>query len=128
MSDSQVEILVELFEENQSLRQHNKDDIVQTLNTAGGPEMTRDTVQKVERRAEKAAQASWRQKEEGGLPRSSMLDRPRAHTKDNGSLRNVYFRVYCKEVKKFFFLPSVCIKMILIIFFAFSNCLPQFQS
>ena len=106
MSDSQVEILVELFEENQSLRQHNKDDIVQTLNTAGGPEMTRDTVQKVERRAEKAAQASWRQKEEGcrrlpllGRPPSSSrlgLDRP---TKDNGSLRNVYFRVYCKEVK-----------------------------
>ena len=46
MSDSQLKVLEELFDENQSLRQHNKDDIVQTLNKAGGPKVTCDMVQK----------------------------------------------------------------------------------
>ena len=64
MSDLQLKALEELFEQNQSLKQHNKDDTVQTLNKAGGPKVTVDVVQKwwhdkqIERRRTKKRKAA----------------------------------------------------------------------
>ena len=45
MSDLQLKALEKLFEQSNSLKQHNTDAILQTLNTTEGPKVTYDVIQ-----------------------------------------------------------------------------------
>lgn len=75
MSDSQLEVLVELFEQNQSLGQRRRDDIVPTHNKAGGPEVTYDMVQKwwnnEQKQLRRSLHGGKQRKAEGGQAEST---------------------------------------------------------